>query len=57
MKKFHADLMQPEPEDEDDDVVEVVPARVKTADDDSDKVKPIPAAPKNKRGNRFRSLD
>ena len=44
-------------EDEDDEVVEVVPARVKTADDDSDKVKPIPAAPKNKRGNRFRSLD
>ncbi len=44
-------------EDEDDEVVEVVPARVKTADDDSDKVKTIPAAPKNKRGNRFRSLD
>lgn len=44
-------------EDEDDEVVEVVPARVKTADDDSDKVKPIPAAPENKRGNRFRSLD
>lgn len=44
-------------EDEDDEVVEVVPARVKTADDDSDKVKPIPAATENKRGNRFRSLD
>ena len=44
-------------EDDEEEVVKRVPVPVKEVADDRDEVKPVPAEPKNKKGNRFRSLD
>lgn len=46
-----------EEEDDEEEIVKSPPVSVKPVEDDNDAVKPIPAATKNKRGNRFRSLD